>query len=210
MSIYKKVKDLLPEHKSVVSDNEFLLLDRKDFHISQISAVNATLMALGTSPGYPFRVFLGLVDQFAAALRGKDFNLIVGDPSLTLAGFQFWMRAGGSAENGKTYAPKGLARFPEANDILAELTKNFIALADQRPKSKPGEERLDHFTLVLGNTKAADQTIFAVDRFIEIKYGALLLKDYAKVGAFDERDYLESKLVFPTTLFEGHALAMKL
>jgi hypothetical protein len=45
---------------------------------------------------------------------------------------------------------------------------------------------------------------------LEIKYGALLLKDYAKVGAFDERDYLESKLVFPTTLFEGHALAMKL
>lgn len=209
MTLYKKLKEHLPEAKSVISDDEFLMVGRKDYHMSQVSGVNALLMTIEANCGYPYRVLLSFLEQFAANCPTDDFNVVLADPGLALGAFSVWVRAGGNATQGKIYAPKGLPRFPELKGLAGEIIQDFHAQGLVGPRAKPPEERLKLFTFVLGNTKTSEQTLFAVDRFVEAGEGLLVLKDYAKVDAADEREYLESKRVFPSITFEGHAFALK-
>jgi hypothetical protein len=209
MTLYTTLKEHLPAAKSVVSDAESLLLNRRDFHVSQISPVNATLNFLGINVGYPYRVLLSFLDQMAGVLIKDDFNIMLSDPSMAVGAFYSWMRAGGSLKIGKVYAPKGIGRFPEKAGLLGELISDFSRITETSPSSKPDASRNQLFTLVLGNTKKPEQTVFAADRFAEAHTGLLVLKDYGRVDAFDEREYLESKNIFPAVTFEGHAFALK-
>jgi hypothetical protein len=208
-SLYKQLKEYLPKVASVISDEDTLLLNRRDYHLSQVSSVNATLQQLGISCGYPYRVLLSLLDQFAAALTEKDFNIVLAEPALTLAAFITFVRAGGNEENGHIYAPKGIAKFPEQSGLMFEICNDFISRTNQAPDAKPLNDRIDMFTFVIGTAKTAEQTIFAVDRYVESTKGILILKDYTKIDSADEREYLESKRIYPCMTFEGHALAMK-
>jgi hypothetical protein len=209
-SLFTLCKGSLPEHKNALSDDEFILLNRRDFHISQISPVHPTLTVFGVKVGYPFRVLLSMLDNFAAGLQGADFNIVLTDVSLGLAAYQVWLRAGGCSDRGLMVAPKGMARFPQTNGIADEIVRDMIRAADTSPSAKVPEERAELFTFVLGNTKSSTQTLFAVDRFLPVRRGLLLLKDFGRVGAADEREYLESKGILPSVTFEGHGFVVRL
>lgn len=209
LSLYNQLKESLPKDlKGVISDQETILLNRKDYHLSQISPVNATLDLLSMNIGYPYRVLISFLDQFASNIK-TDFNIILADPSLTLAAFYIWVRAGGGGVKGVVYAPKRVAKLPEKGSLIGELLKDFEKNTQSNPNSKPDEVRNNLFTFVLGNSKSSAQTIFAADRFFEAKTGLLVLKDYSKVESFDEREYLEGRLIFPSITFEGHAFCLK-
>jgi hypothetical protein len=210
MTLYKRLKEHLPEAKSVISDDEFLILNRKDYHLSQVSGPHALLLALAANCGYPYRVLLSFLDQFAKNCPTDDFNIVIADPGLALAAYSVWIQAGGSEDRGTVYAPKGTPKFPEGHDLVGELTRSYNSKCVLGSKAKPPPERLDYFTFVLGNTKSPEQTLFAVDRYAEVSQGLLVLKDYAKTDAADEREYLEGKRIFPSITFEGHAFDLKL
>jgi hypothetical protein len=210
VSLYKKVKDHLPATNSVISDDEFILLHRKDYHLSQVSAINALLIAINVNCSYTYRVLLSNLEQYAINCPTDDFNIVVADPALALAAFTVWVRAGGSASNGKVYAPRGVPQFPDFKGPVGDLVAEFKSQTETLVTSKPSETRRHLFTFVLGNTKDSGQTLFAVDRFVEAELGLLMLKDYARTDAADEREYLETKRVFPSISFEGHAIALKL
>lgn len=210
-SLYHRVKPCLPEEQKIVlSDQESLLLNRRDFHVNQISPVQATLASLGIGVSYPFRVFMSFLDAFAIGLEEKDFNIIATDPSLAVACYHVWLRSGGKKGKGRIYAPKGMPNFPKKDGIVGDLITEFNEAVESAADSRPPKGRLKYFTFVIGNTKTAAQTVFAADQFLPVKRGLLLLKDYSRVDAFDERDYLESKKIFVSVTFEGHAFALKL
>lgn len=209
MSLFAKVKPLVPDAKAYISDQEMLILNRKDYQQTQISPVHAYLNELGLKIGYPYRVLLAFLDQFAVSRSGVDFNVILTDPSMLGAALYTWIRAGGTKERGKIYAPKGIAKLPPRPSILGELITEFEANISSAANSKPDEQRLSLYTFVLGNTKESNQTVFAADRFSEAQSGLLILKDFARVDAADEREYLESKFIFPSVTLEGHGFAMK-
>lgn len=209
-TLFTRCKEHLPEHTVALSDEEFLLLNRRDFHISQISPVHPTLSVFAVKVGYPFRVLLSMLDNFAAGLRGQDFNIVLTDPSLALGAYQVWLRAGGSATRGSVIAPKGMPAFPKTNGISDEIVKDMAHATNMSPSAKIADEREDLFTFVLGNTKSSSQTLFAVDRFLPVKRGLLLLKDFGRVGAADEREYLEGKGILPSVTFEGHGFVVRL
>jgi hypothetical protein len=209
-SLYNQVKTLLSDDlKGVISDQETILLNRKDYHLSQISPVNATLDLLNINIGYPYRVLISFLDQFASNIK-DDFNIVLADPSLTLAAFYVWVRAGGGGTKGQVYAPRRVAKIAEKNHLIGELLDDFLKNTKSNPNSKPDDLRNNLFTFVIGNSKSSAQTIFAADRFCDAKKGLLVLKDYSKVDSFDEREYLEGKLIFPSITFEGHAFCLKI
>jgi len=210
VNLLQKLKDHLPESKCAISDDENLLLNRKDYHISQISPVNAMLNFLGVRVSYPYRVLMALLDQMCAGVVKGDFNIVISDPSLTVAGFYCWVRAGGGGAIGQVYAPKGCGKFPVLAGLLGEFVTDFAEHVHVKADSKPEADRRQLFTIVLGNTKKGEQTVFAADRYAEVERGILVLKDYARVDGFDEREYLESKGIFPAVTFEGHAFAIKI
>lgn len=209
MSLYATVKPLLPEAKAFISDQEMLLLNRKDYQQTQINPVHAYLAEMGFKVGYPYRLLLALIEQFAKARVGADFNIVLSDPSMLAAALYTYIRAGGMLGRGKVYAPKGVQRIPPKNSILGELITDFEQATIRDAGSKVEADRRDFYTFVLGNTKDSNQTIFAVDRFSEASKGLLILKDFARVDAMDEREYMEAKFIFPSVTLEGHGYALR-
>ena len=103
-----------------------------------------------------------------------------------------------------------MPKLPPQKGILAEIMTDFDKSVDSSPDARPTKARRNFFTFVLGNTKSASQTLFAADQFSQVQLGILFLKDYSRIDAFDERDYLESKKIFLSVTFEGHAFAVRL
>jgi hypothetical protein len=209
VNLYQRLKKDLPEHTAAISDAESIILNRRDFHIAQISPVHAFLNVVGARVGYPYRVMLSLIDQVGVGIVKEDFNIVLGDPSLSLASLYAWVRSGGSSSKGQIYAPKGAAPIPTADSFFGELASEYTAATHDTADARPSEERKGLFTFVLGNTKKSEQSIFAADRYSEATTGFLLLKDYARVDAKEEREYLESKGIFPSITYEGHGFCFK-
>jgi hypothetical protein len=206
MSLYKQVKDHLPKNDAVLSDKEFILLNRKDYNINQLAAVHAILKSIDITVGYPFRVLLSFIDSLATACKINNFNIILSDPSMAVAAYVAWVRCGGNAEKGKIYAPKGMPKFPEKDGIVGDLIKDFNICINANPKIEFNNEE---FTFVFGNTKTASQTAFAATNFKNVKKGVLILKDFARTDAEQEREYMEELMLFPYVTFEGHAYIIR-
>ena len=205
-SLYKELKEHLPKNSVAISDKEFILLNRKDYNINQLAPVQAILESIDVAVGYPFRVLLAFVDSLATASKINEFNIILSDPSMAVAAYVAWVRCGGNGEKGKVYAPKGMPNFPSKIGIVNEMLNDFMKQINTNPKVEFDKEI---FTFVIGNTKNASQTSFAATSFKDVKKGVLTLKDFARTDAFQEREYLEELMLFPTVTFEGHAYIIR-
>lgn len=210
MTLYRDLKDQLPPHKTALSDAEFILLDRKDFHLSQISPVQPFVAKLGGKLGYPFRVMLSFLDQFCMGLKGADFNIVLIDPKLILAAYYIFLRSGGDATKGRLFAPNKVAQMPKLDGIFGEIYTDMWRGIDVQPRRALPQERATTFTYVITGAKDAKDIVMAADIFENTQRGLLLIKDYAKVTSVDERDYLDSKGLFPSVTFEGHGFCLKL
>ncbi len=205
-SLYKQLKEHIPKNSVVLSDKEFILLNRKDYNINQLAPVQAILESIGVSVGYPFRVLLAFIDSLATASKINEFNIILSDPSMAVAAYVAWIRCGGNAEKGNVHAPKGIPNFPNQIGIVGEMITDFRKKINKSPNVEFNKEI---FTFVIGNTKTASQTAFAATNFKDVKKGVLILKDYARIDAFQEREYLEELMLFPTVTFEGHGYIIR-
>ena len=205
-SLYKELKEHFPKNSVVLSDNEFILLNRKDYNINQLAPVQAILESINVKVGYPFRILLAYIDSLATASKVNDFNIILSDPSMAVAAYVAWVRSGGNKEKGNIYAPKGIPQFPNQIGITGELIAEFTKKIDKNSKLEFDKEI---FTFVLGNTKSESQTAFAATNFKDVKKGVLILKDFARTDAFQEREYLEELMLFPTVTFEGHGYILR-
>lgn len=205
-SLYKELKEHLPKNSVVLSDKEFILLNRKDYNINQLAPVQAILESINVKVGYPFRVLLSYIDSLATASKINDFNIILSDPSMAVAAYVAWVRCGGNQEKGKIYAPKGIPIFPKQAGIVGDIIEEFSKCINTNSKV---EFDKDIFTFVLGNTKTESQTAFAATNFKDVKKGVLILKDFARTDAYQEREYLEELMLFPTVTFEGHGYILR-
>ena len=207
MSLFNKVKALLPDVKGVISDPEILILDRREFQISQISPSHALLTAYGVKISYSYRLYINFLEAVLAGLKGQPINVLLTEPSLTIAAYYLWLRHGDGVQ---VYAPKGRQKIEKQEmGIFKEAGEKFNQEVIAGEKAHIENERRGMFTFVLGNTKTAVHSSFAIDRYIEIPKGMLLLKDYGKVAAVDNREYLEENQIFPAVTLEGHGYAFK-
>jgi hypothetical protein len=205
-SLYKQLKEHLPKGGAILSDKEFIMLNRKDYNINQLAPVQAILESLNITVGYPFRVLLSFIDSLATASKINDFNIILSDPSMAVAAYVAWVRCGGSLNKGKIFAPKGIPKFPSQTGIVGDMLTDFSKSININPKININK---DIFTFVIGNTKTASQTAFAATNFSDIKKGVLILKDFARTDAQQEREYMEELMLFPTVTFEGHGYIIR-
>jgi hypothetical protein len=205
-SLYKQLKEHLPEKSAVLSDKEFILINRKDYNINQLAPVQAILQSLNVTVGYPYRVLLSFIDALATASKIDNFNIILSDPSMAVAAYVAWVRSGGNEDKGMVFAPKGMPNFPSQTGMVGELINEFKKNINVSPKVNADK---DKFTFVIGNTKTASQTAFAAANFKDVQRGVLILKDFARTDAQQEREYLEELLLFPAVTFEGHGYILR-
>lgn len=208
--LYSLVKDHLPKSKAYVSDDEILVLNRHDFILNEVSPVNSILKLAGIKIGYAYTLYLGHLDMFAYGLKtDQKIKILITDPSLWIAGFYIWIRAGANKENITVYAPRGLSVYEPKSAFIKEMWDGFVGCLDTSPQVENVGNKKD-FWFILGHTTAAEKTMYAADKFSAVAQGVLALKDYARVNHFHERAYLEGKRIFMSVSLEGNAFAVKL
>lgn len=212
-TLYKKVENCLKQinPKTVISDEELLVINRKDYVMNEVSPVEGFLQASGNKISYSFRMLLMLADTLAGAIREQKVKILIADESLWMAGFYIWLKVGGNKTNNYcVYAPKGIPKKISHSVFIQNLYDEFYHHTVHKPGYPFDEQLPDAFTFVIGNTKSGEQTMFAADRYKNVQKGVLLLKDYGKVGAASEKDYLEKGDMFVTATLEGNGYLIRL
>lgn len=210
-SLFNKLKPYLGEHKGVVSDSEMLLLNRKDYVMNEVAAVEGFLQATGQKITYSYRMLLMLLDSLAGGIRTEKVKILIADESLWMAGFYTWLKVGGnSGENFIIYSPKGLPKKISHSIFMTQMYDEFYANAIKKPGYAFDDINPDGFTFVIGNTKTGEQTMFAADRFKNVERGVFILKDFGRIGGHSEREYLEKNGMFMNVTLEGHGYLLRL
>jgi hypothetical protein len=160
---------------------------------------------------YSYRLYMSLLDMFAGNLSGdQPYRILAADPSLILAAFYVWIRSGANTQLSRVFAPRGVIELKTNSKIIISLWEKFSKMIDKRASVPKGELDVDEFIFVLGSTKKADQTIYAADKFNEVRRGVLALKDFSKTSNFHERAYLENHKIFVSVTLEGNAYAIRM
>ena len=210
-SIYKKVKEIVPvsdegQFKSVISEQDFLLFNRKDYYLTQISPSKAFFDSFKGRYAYTDRTYLGMVDGLLQFIDSSlKMRILILDPEELLTAFFIYLRS--SSKDIVVYAPKGVNKFemkPPPNALIP-FAKAF------QEKLLTGESAINHTdsdggeTFILASSKKSNYVISAVNKLEKIDRAVLCLKNYSLLGNYDEREYLEDRGIFVTTTFEGHA-----
>lgn len=210
-ALYTRFKDQMPEVKTYVSDPEILVLNRHDFVLNEVSPVNSFLSMSSIQASYSYRLYMSLLDMFAGNLNGDQrYRILAADPSLILAAFYVWIRSGANTQLSRVFAPRGVIELKTNSKIIMSLWEKFSEMIDKRTSVPKEELDVDEFIFVLGSTKKADQTIYAADKFNEVRRGVLALKDFSKISNFHERAYLENHKIFVSVTLEGNAYAIRM
>ncbi len=210
MSLYKTLKAHLPSQEAVISDQEFLLMGRKDYHLSQLSPVHAFLQSAGAANvPYTIRTFLALADLYASGIQAEQKNIVIADQQLTSAAVLVWLRSGANATTTRVYAPRGVSKMPPREGLLAEIYAELSSAIEKNVNALAGRDRPDALTFILGGAKKSTDTLLALDQYVAATNAVMLIRDYARIDAADEREQFDAKRVFPTLTFEGHAVCIK-
>jgi hypothetical protein len=210
-NLYTVVKDRVQGIKSVIADDQLLVLNRKDFLFTQISPINGYLQVLGARTTYAFRLYLNMLELVSTAVpKESPVTIYVSDDSLTLAAFYLWIRLGASRSGSIIISPRGIAKIEPKSKLTADFADSFYSNLSSTEKTSDLLDCDGAFVFVLGNSKTTEQSVHAADSFAQVKKGFLAVKDFSKVGNFDEREYFESRGIFLTVSLEGHGYNLKL
>ncbi|MRD55520.1 hypothetical protein GH816_03060 [Betaproteobacteria bacterium LSUCC0115] len=211
MTLYNKVKELLPKHKGAIADETFLLLDVKDYHLTQISTVHQLLLASNTKMSYRDRTYLAQFENYAKLIKTDGVNIVLADNSQTYSAFYFWLFLKQSQRDSTfIYAPRGFSEIIFKLRVLKDLYDDFVTHILQGPGVFPNKDDIEkNMSFVIGSADKMTHTRFAADLFVKVKSGILAMPGWARTENNDERDYLEANGIWPVVTFEGHAFAVK-
>ncbi len=185
MRLYDLVKDKLQNVEGVVSDNEILALNRRDFNYSETSATSSFLkMFNAQSVSYEMHALVDFIHSVVCKISSKTgVNVYQLSQSMTLPSLAVSVFLGSKPKHVSILAPRGMQKLGSADSFANEFLQRFeeqtrskITLADV------GKSRHD-VDIIFANASNEAEVASGIKAFEKVKRGVLVIKGYGRSNA---------------------------
>jgi hypothetical protein len=185
MSLYDLVKDRIQNVESIVSDNEILALNRRDFTYSETSATKSFLRMFNAE-GVSHEMYSiidyvhSVVCKVSSTTGVRVYQL---SQSMTLPSLAVSVFLGNKPKHLQILAPRGYQRLapcdPHANEYLERFEKQSKAKILLTDVGK-GKDEID---IIFANASSEAEVASGIKAFERVKRGVLIIKGYARSKA---------------------------
>jgi len=185
LKLYDLVKDRLKEPEGVISDNEMLVLNRRDFLYSETSTAAAFLRLFNAERvTYEMYSIVDFIHAFVCKVRSPtDLRVYQLSQSMTLPSLAVSVMAGDLASNIRIYAPRGVQTIQARDPFSKALADRFelqiksnLAMSDLGV----GENAVD---ILLCNASNEAEVSSGLRSFERVNHGIILIKGYGRAKA---------------------------
>lgn len=184
MKLYDLVKDKIPHQEGVISDNEMLLFNRRDFIYSETSTTRAFLQMFGaTSVTYEMYAIIDLIQSITCKISpGESVDIVQISKTMTLPTLAIRTFL---PESNRIYlfAPNGLDKINATDNLSRDIAERFNKLVNYTKILPNGHDRLDSIKFILCNATDAAEVLTGLELYSTINRGILIIKGYSRAKA---------------------------
>jgi hypothetical protein len=189
-NIKKRLIDLIPNNKElkfegVISDQEFAIINRRDFIHGESNATAAFLDIFSSvAVSYEMRSMLDLMHSLICRIDKKtDVRIHQLSQTMTLPSVFVFSLISDRVNSIKLFAPRGLQKLPNKNEFTKELLNKFDPkVIGQTGFNENGKGR-NGFDIIFCNSSKEADVISGVKLFSETKKGFIFIKGYGRRGS---------------------------
>ena len=185
MKLFDLIKDKLKDPQGVISDNEMLLLNRRDFIYSETSS-GANFLNLFHAERVTYEMY-AIIDFIHSGVckvqNTTEVRVYQLSQSMTLPSMAVSALVGDSSGGIRIYAPRGVQavnpRDPFAGDLLLRFKANLdtgLAMGDIGQNEKAIE-------IIFCNASNEAEVSSALKAFERVRRGFILIKGYGRIKA---------------------------
>lgn len=213
----KRLCDLYPDlvkrysKTGLLSDSEFIVLNRRDFLFSETSPTNTLLRELNSQGvTYEMHSLIDFTLAFGATINAKTtINAFVLSKSMTIAAASFLAFAGERASKIRGYAPRGLEKLQVKTEFSAEILRQVMKSFDGK-LNMSGLGKRQCVDIIFSNASSEAEVTSSLEAFAKVQRGLLVIKGYGRVGSPNCGDTILSHNLHVHCNLSGFGFAAKI
>ena len=185
MKLFDLLKPHLKEPKGVISDNEMVLLNRRDFLYSETSAA-ASFLNLFNAGRVTYEMY-SIVDCLHSILcklrEPTEVRVYQMSPSMTLPSLATSVFVGSLIRTVKIHAPRGCQKLKPTDHFSAELLSRFEGQLDSGLAMSDIGDTDDVVDILFCNASNEAEVSSALKAFENVRRGFIVIKGYGRYNA---------------------------
>jgi hypothetical protein len=208
--IYDLVKDRLSGVSGVISNEEFLVINRRDFIFAETSLARAILdMYKAQSVSYEMYAIVDFITASLLKTTKKNVRIYLLSRSMTLPALAAYAVLGDQNEKISIYAPGGLEKIAVKDEFARQIALGFAKSVDKNLTMQDIGTN-NNVDLIFCNASNEAEITSGIKFFERVSEGMILIKGYGKLGAPNCGEImLQSKINLHCTI-PGFAFSLNL
>jgi hypothetical protein len=182
MRLYDLIKDRLKDPQGVISDNEMVVLNRRDFLYSETSSTGAFLR-LFNAERVTYEMY-SIVDYLHSVLckvrKPTQVRVFQLSQSMTLPSLAVSVLAGDLAHSVRVHAPRGVQGVSPLDPFAQDLVTRFQAQLNAGLSMADIGAEADAVDIVFANASNEAEVTSGLKAFEKVHRGIILIKGYGR------------------------------
>lgn len=185
MKLYELVKDRLNSPEGVVSDNEMLLLNRRDFIFSETSPGRTFLKMFNSERvTYEMYAIVDFLQSYLCKLRpGRNVEIYQLSQSMTLPSLAVSCYIDRSKNSLNICAPRGVQSVKAIDNFARDLYQQFESSINMDLTMKHIAQDNETLKIIFSNASSEAEVVSSLKSFESVSNGLLLIKGYGRSKA---------------------------
>lgn len=185
MRLYDLIKDRLKEPQGVISDNEMIALNRRDFIYAETSSTSAFLR-LFHAEGVTYEMY-SIVDYLHSVVckaRDPSFLRITQlSKSMTVPSLAVSVFAGDLVRGVEIHAPRGLQPVSPIDSFAKDLHSRFLSQIKYEGERSDSIHEQNTIDFIFANASNEAEVTSGLKAFEKVNRGLILIKGYGRLTA---------------------------
>lgn len=185
MKLYDLIKDRIKDPQGVISDNEMLVLNRRDFLYSETSTAAAFLRLFNAERvTYEMYSIIDFLHATVCKIRPPtELRIYQLSQSMTLPSLAASVLVGDLASSVRVHAPRGVQGIQTSDAFAQTLTRRFQSQLDSGLAMSDLGSGDDAVDILLCNASNEAEVSSGLKSFERVRRGLILIKGYGRAKA---------------------------